>query len=132
MGDSSLQLERRAAQRFDFQQRLWVRQLTSGRQELGFTQNLSARGLFLYTDFPLESGTAVEVTLSMPAEITLSESMHVRCRGRVLRVQEPVCGSKFGVAVHLESYEYLNQDTERQLVAISSERDTPLTPNPLT
>ena len=42
----------------------------------------------------------------MPAEITLTENMRVRCRGRVTRVQ-PV-ESKFGVAVHLEGYEYLS------------------------
>ena len=42
----------------------------------------------------------------MPAEITLTENMRVRCRGRVTRVL-PV-DSKFGVAVHLEGYEYLS------------------------
>ena len=51
-------------------------------------------------------GDAVELTFLMPAEITLTENMRVRCRGGVTRVR-PV-DSKFGVAVHLEGYEYLS------------------------
>ena len=54
----------------------------------------------------------------MPSEITLGESMPVRCRGRVLRiVREAIslerqcfrhCAEpKIGVAVRLEDYEYL-------------------------
>ena len=43
----------------------------------------------------------------MPAEITLTENMRVRCRGRVTRVLP--AQSKFGVAVHLEGYEYLSE-----------------------
>jgi len=51
----------------------------------------------------------------MPSEITLGESMPVRCRGRVLRVTFPVAGSgaetKIGVAVRLDGYEYLPPDS---------------------
>ncbi len=42
----------------------------------------------------------------MPAEITLAENMPVRCRGRVTRIV--AVGPRFGVAVHLEAYEYLS------------------------
>ena len=63
--------------------------------------------MFLYTDFRVAEGDAVELTFMMPAEITLTESMRVRCRGRVTRVLP--AQSKFGVAVHLEGYEYLSE-----------------------
>ena len=43
----------------------------------------------------------------MPAEITLAESMRVRCRGRVLRVLHAEGDSRIGVAAQLEGYEYL-------------------------
>ena len=102
-----VQLERRAAQRFDFHLPVSVRLVGSDHEGCGFTQDLSARGALFYTDFPLSEGDAVELTLVMPSEITLAENMRVRCRGRVTRVLQPVVGSKFGVAVHLEGYEFL-------------------------
>ena len=71
----------------------------------GFTQDLSGRGVFFYTDFQVTEGDAVELTLVMPSEITLTENARVRCRGRVVRVT-PV-EQKFGVAARLEGYEYL-------------------------
>jgi hypothetical protein len=44
----------------------------------------------------------------MPSEITLAESMRVRCRGRVVRVSRSQVGTKSGVAVHFEGgYEFL-------------------------
>lgn len=107
MSSDQVQLERRAAQRFDFHLPVSVRLAGSDREGCGFTQDLSARGALLYTDFPLSEGDAVELTLVMPSEITLAENMRVRCRGRVTRVLQPVAGSKFGVAVHLEGYEFL-------------------------
>ena len=76
------------------------------REGCGFTQDLSGRGAFFYTDFQVAEGDAVELTFVMPAEITLTENMRVRCRGRVTRVLP--AERKFGVAVHLEGYEYLS------------------------
>ena len=79
---------------------------------MGLTQDLSSRGVFFLTDAPLTEGLEIELTLQMPSEITLGESMRVRCRGHVLRVvklPQDVSGaqSKIGVAVRLEGYEYL-------------------------
>ena len=104
---SQRRLERRAAQRFDFHVPVFLRLPGSDREGNGFSQDLSARGVLLYTDLPLSVGDAVELTLVMPSEITLGESMRVRCPGRVVRVLQPAAGNTFGVAVYLESYEYL-------------------------
>jgi PilZ domain len=107
MNTDQVHLERRAAQRFDFHLPVSVRLAGCDREGCGFTQNLSARGALLYTEFHLSEGHAVELTLVMPSEITLAENMRVRRRGRVTRVLRPVAGSKLGVAVHLEGYEFL-------------------------
>jgi hypothetical protein len=106
MSTSQVHFERRASQRFHYQLPIGVRLPGTGREGCGFTQDLSGRGTFFYTDFQVTEGDAVELTFMMPAEITLTENMRVRCRGRVTRVL-PV-DSKFGVAVHLEGYEYLS------------------------
>jgi PilZ domain len=134
-------VERRIGQRFAFNLPVSLRDVTTAAEGLGFTQDLSSRGAFLFTDMALREGAEVELTLKMPAEITLGENMRVRCRGRVLRIVKPAQNSwkpaaaeseaglaetrssdtrsaetksaetKIGVAVCLQDYEYL-PDTE--------------------
>jgi hypothetical protein len=107
MSTDQVQLERRAAQRFDFHLSVSVRRAASGREGCGFTQNLCARGALFHTDLPLSEADAMEITLVMPSEITLAENMRVRCRGKVLRVVSSGAGNRSVVAVHLEGYEFL-------------------------
>ena len=83
MSTDQVHLERRGSQRFDFQLPLVVRLAGIDREGYGFTQDLSGRGVFFYTDFEVAEGGAVELTLVMPSEITLTENMRVRCRGQV-------------------------------------------------
>jgi hypothetical protein len=107
MGTDQVQLERRAAQRFDFQLPVSVRLTGSEREGCGSTQNLCARGALFHTDLPLSEADAMELTLVMPSEITLAENMRVRCRGKVLRVFSSAVGTRSLVAVQLEGYEFL-------------------------
>jgi hypothetical protein len=95
--------------------------------------------VFFFTDVPLSEGSEIELTLRMPSEITLGESMPVRCRGRILRVLRPAAQfqnnstaeTKIGVAVRLECYEYLPEESSANLARVSSlhphhEEDQPL------
>jgi len=131
-----LQLERRVGHRFPFQLPVSLREIANGTEGLGVTQDLSCRGTFFFTDMPLTEGSEIELTLKMPSEITLGESMRVRCRGRILRVTGPVdrtvvgakapvqsksateirpgihSDTKIGVAVCLKGYEYLPEVAE--------------------
>jgi len=79
-------VERRIGQRFAFNLPVSLRDVATTVEGLGFTQDLSSRGAFFFTDMALAEGTEIELTLRMPSEITLGENMRVRCRGRVLRV----------------------------------------------
>jgi hypothetical protein len=100
-----VRMERRAGQRFEVHLPISIQ--VEDRTVAGFTQDVSARGVFFYAEAALPEGTAVELTFIMPAEITLAESIGVRCRGRVLRSLACGAGQKNGIAVHLGSYEYL-------------------------
>ena len=114
-------VERRVGQRFAFNLPVSLREISTGAQGLGFTQDLSSRGAFLFTEMPLNEGAEIELTLKMPSEITLGESMRVRCKGSVLRILKAADKSwkipsstdgkpaeaKIGVAVCLKGYEYL-------------------------
>src|SRR6202166_1182666 len=79
-------VERRVGQRFPFNLPVSLRDVGTAAEGLGFTQDLSARGAFLFTTMALHEGAEIELTLRMPSEITLGENMPVRCRGSVLRV----------------------------------------------
>ncbi len=106
-------IERRVGQRFPYLLPLSLRQPGTSIEGVGFTQDLSSRGVFFFTNAPLTEGSEIELTLRMPSEITLGESMPVRCRGRILRIVRPAASDsaptepKIGVAVRLEGYEYL-------------------------
>jgi hypothetical protein len=115
-------IERRAGQRFPYLLPLSLRQPGTMIEGVGFTQDLSSRGVFFFTDAPVTEGSEIELSLKMPSEITLGENMPVRCRGHVLRVVRPAAGrdssgpthaeTKIGVAVRFEGYEYLAESSE--------------------
>ncbi len=107
MTTEPVRVERRVGQRFDLHIPVSVKLSGTPHEGCGFTQDLSARGSFFYTDFPLGPGESIELTLNMPSEITLGENMRVRCQGSVLREVQPSIGTKLGVAVHFAGYEYL-------------------------
>jgi PilZ domain len=121
MTTPAVQVERRAGQRFPYFLPVSVRQASTSAEGVGITQDLSSRGVFFLTEVTLTEGSEVELTLQMPSEITLGDSMPVRCRGKVLRIVRPVIsapdasntgGVKIGVAVRLENYEYLATSSE--------------------
>ncbi|MGD0569283.1 MAG: PilZ domain-containing protein [Candidatus Sulfotelmatobacter sp.] len=135
-------VERRVGQRFAFNLPVCLRDVATAAEGLGFTQDLSSRGAFLFTDMALAEGAEIELTLKMPSEITLGENMRVRCRGQVLRIVKPAdngwrqgasadagkspaikaAENKIGVAVCLKGYEYLPEaeDTSAEFRRISA------------
>jgi hypothetical protein len=141
MATSSVQVERRVGQRFPYHLAVSLRVPASSQEGVGFTQDLSSRGVFFFTDSAVSEGTEIELTLRMPSEITLGENMPVRCRGRVLRVSRPAADAsdrgpaqtKIGVAVRLDGYEYLSEVNESatraaSLHAFHDEDDRPVEP----
>jgi len=71
------------------------------------TQNVSARGVFFYLDRPVSAGTKLEVTLTFPPHVTLTDSVRVRFSARVIRVENPLPSARIGVAAMIEDYEFL-------------------------
>jgi len=110
MDTHQIHLERRPTQRFELQLPVTVCQAGNGQPCYGYTQNVSARGAFFYTEAALSEGERVELTLVMPSEVTLAEPTPMRCRCKVVRVQPPAGGTTSGIAVHFEEYEYLPQN----------------------
>ena len=78
MASSPVQVERRVGQRFPYLLPLSLRQISNPVEGVGFTQDLSSRGAFFFTDVALAEGAEIELTLRMPSEITLGDNMPVR------------------------------------------------------
>jgi len=103
--------ERRMMRRFDMRLPAVVRLEGSGsdqpREVQTETQNVSARGVFFYLDRPLEAGTKLEVTLTFPPHVTLTDAVRVRFTARVIRVEHPLPSARIGTAAMIEDYEFL-------------------------
>lgn len=94
--------------RFDMRLPALVKLTENGFQELVTeTQNVSARGVFFYIDRPVDKGTKIEVTLTLPSHVTLAEAVRVRFIAHVVRVEAPLPVSRVGVAALIEEYEFL-------------------------
>jgi hypothetical protein len=102
--------ERRATRRFDMRLPATVKTTDSTVYETQTeTQNVSARGVFFYLDRRVEPGSHVEMTLTFPPHVTLTDPVRIRFLARVLRVDTaPI--SRVGVAAFIEEYEFLRSN----------------------
>ena len=104
--------KRRNSRRQLLKAKLRVRAWKSGWNEQGAeSENLSERGVFFATDAPLVVGSAVEVLLKMPEEISGRPTTEWRCTGHVVRL-EPVDTprGKLGVGIQFDCYEILRSE----------------------
>src|ERR1700758_3820341 len=101
------QQEKRAARRFALRIPVSVaRDENSNFDESAQIRDVSARGICLYLDSPIEQGSPIGFTLTLPPEITLTESIRVQCIGRVVRIDGANNG-KMAVAAVIEEYEFI-------------------------
>lgn len=71
------------------------------------SRDVSSRGIYFFTDSHPDAGSEIEFTLTLPPEITLTQSIRVRCKGKVLRVQPS--DEKVGVAAIIEQYDFVGE-----------------------
>jgi c-di-GMP-binding flagellar brake protein YcgR len=76
---------------------------TAGEQ-LAESANLSQRGVFMWTAYPLKMGAQVELRLRMPNEISGFPASEVQCTARVVRIQESGSAGLLGVGLQIERY----------------------------
>jgi len=112
--------ERRTMRRFDMRLPAIVR-LESANEFHTETQNVSARGVFFYLDRGISAGTKLEVTLTFPPHVTLTDAVRVRFRARVIRVESPLPSARIGVAALIEDYEFLRSNGTDFLAALQLE-----------
>jgi hypothetical protein len=70
-------------------------------------RDVSARGISFYFESAITQGSPIGFTLTLPPEITLTESIRVQCKGHVVRVENGRADGKLAVAAVIEEYEFL-------------------------
>ena len=103
--------ERRAARRYDLSLPVIIRvpidHETTSRN--GRTRDISTRGVYFTIDKDLATGAELDITLTLPAEITRGTEVFVRAQGKVVRVErKPEDGAeRIGVAAVIERYDII-------------------------
>lgn len=106
---SEAEQEQRNTRRFALQLPVSVKYVEgSGQEAAAQTRDVSARGVFFYMDSNVKVGSDLEFTLTLPSEITLTDSIRVRCKGKVVRVEDK--GSeRIGVAAAIDQYDFISE-----------------------
>src|SRR6267142_6267867 len=103
--------ERRIARRYDLSLPVIIR-LSAERvadTQKGKTRDVSTRGVYFVLDQDLEPGSELDITLTLPAEITHGSDVFVRALGKVVRVEKRMedGSSRMGVAAVIERYDII-------------------------
>ena len=104
----STDAERRSGTRIPARVSTRVR-TAEGANHTAQTRDVSANGVFLYTNSKMEKGTDVELVLILPPELTSGEKCWVCCQATIVRVEEN--GADFGVAAQIRRMDILPEAT---------------------
>jgi hypothetical protein len=109
--------ERRTTRRYDLSLPVIIR-ISTERQvdsQEGKTRDISTRGLYFVIGQDLEAGSELDITLTLPAEITHGTEVFVRALGKVVRVERRVEDgtARLGVAAVIERYDIIRGEAAR-------------------
>src|SRR5207245_10268666 len=99
--------ERRIARRYDLSLPVIIRVPAEriADAQIGKTRDVSTRGVYFVLDQDLEPGSELDITLTLPAEITHGSEVFVRALGKVVRVEKRLedGSTRMGVAAVIAS-----------------------------
>ena len=100
--------EKRRAQRFPMALPVAIKLDKNGVEKTVQTKDVSSNGVYFEFSAPIEVGSSLEFILTLPGEITQGNSVRVRCRGKVVRVDRASeAGDTLGLAATIERYEFV-------------------------
>jgi hypothetical protein len=109
--------ERRTTRRYDLSLPVIIRIPTEGQvdSQEGKTRDISTRGLYFVIEQDLEAGSELDITLTLPAEITHGTEVFVRALGKVVRVERRMEDgtARMGVAAVIERYDVIRGEAAR-------------------
>ncbi len=109
--------ERRTARRYDLSLPVIIRIPTERAvdSQEGKTRDISTRGLYFVIAQDLQAGSELDITLTLPAEITHGTEVFVRALGKVVRVERRMEDGtvRMGVAAVIERYDIIRGEAAR-------------------
>jgi len=109
--------ERRTARRYDLSLPVAIRVFTERTvdSQKGKTRDVSTRGLYFVIDQNLEAGSELDITLTLPAEVTHGAEVFVRASGKVVRVEQrnEDGSTHMGVAAVIERYDIMRGEAAK-------------------
>lgn len=70
------------------------------------SKDVSSHGVYFVMEKSLKTGSALEIMLTLPTEITRAEPVRVRCEARVQR-SENIAEGRVGIAAKIQRYRFL-------------------------
>jgi c-di-GMP-binding flagellar brake protein YcgR len=109
--------ERRTTRRYDLSLPIIIRIPTEKALDTrqGQTRDISTRGLYFVVGQNLEAGSELDLTLTLPAEITHGTEVFVRAMGKVVRVERHSEDGveRMGVAAIIERYDIIRGEAAK-------------------
>ena len=109
--------ERRTARRYDLSLPVNIRipVESSAVSHSGKTRDISTRGVYFLFDTDMRAGTELDLTMTLPAEVTGGTEVFIRAVGKVVRVENRGDGvddpQHMGVAAVIERYEIVRNES---------------------
>ena len=114
-GGKNKMTERRTARRYDLSLPVVIRvpvdkEITS---RTGKTRDISTRGVYFTIDQDPGTGAELDITLTLPAEVTRGSEVFIRAIGKVVRVdnRSENSSTRVGVAAVIERYEIIRTES---------------------
>jgi c-di-GMP-binding flagellar brake protein YcgR len=109
--------ERRTTRRYDLSLPIIIRVPTDQEMDSqqGKTRDISTRGLYFVVDQNMEAGSHLDITLTLPAELTRGTEVLVRALGKIIRVERRSedGNDRMGVAAVIERYDIIRGEAAR-------------------
>jgi hypothetical protein len=103
--------ERRTVRRYDLSLPIIIRVPTERQIDSreGRTRDISTRGLYFVIEQDFAAGSELDITLTLPAEITHGMEVFVRALGKVVRVERRMEDgtARIGIAAVIERYDLI-------------------------
>jgi hypothetical protein len=117
--------EKRAIRRFALQLPVMVT-AASGEQikATAETKDVSSQGVCFYCEEEMPIQSEIEFMLTLPTQVTMTDPINVRCRGKVVRVENKAPEGKFAIAAAIDSYEFVADEDTSNLTSSADETHT--------
>jgi hypothetical protein len=110
MGDMT---DRRTARRYDLSLPVLIRIPVEQDACNGKTRDISTRGVYFVIENQLVAGAELDLTMTLPAEVTGGTEVFIRAVGKVVRVEKGPGnnGQQVGVAALIQRYEIVRNES---------------------